>query len=162
MLRQFAILFLSVVTSSCGFQLRDEISLPEGLRKIHLLVADPAYPLQKDLAASLQRAGAEISAVPEHAAQINVPVNAMTTEVLTASGQARVTEFQVRYHVAISVADDQGKILLPLADIVLAREYSFDQTQVLGMAGEEELIKKELQREMLQQILRKIESLGGA
>jgi LPS-assembly lipoprotein len=91
---------------------------------------------------------------------VRIPVDAMVTEPLSVSDAARVQEFLVRYRVELEVVDASNAVLLPLAPIELTRDFSYDETQALGAAAEEELLRKELRREMVQQVLRRIERLG--
>jgi LPS-assembly lipoprotein len=75
------------------------------------------------------------------------------------SANAKVQEYVVRHRVELSAADSAGKLLFGPAIIELNRPFTFDQTQGLAAAQEEELIRGELQREMVQQILRRLETL---
>ena len=51
--------------------------------------------------------------------------------------------------------------ILPRTTVERSREYRFDETQALGAAAEDELARRELRREVLQALLRSLESLGG-
>ena len=153
-------LLVALLLSACGFQLREQIVLPGALQRLSLEFADPLTPLRRDLAAALERAGAQIVAPGTAGAGVlRVPVDVTVTEPLTVSDAARVQEYIVRHRVELEVLDAAGKVLLPRATIELTRDYSFDETQALGAAAEDELLRKELQREMVQQILRRIETL---
>lgn len=144
--------------ASCGFRLRGEVELPPSLERIHLAVSDPLSPLQRDLELALKRAGATLAATPTGAAQLRIPLNQLTVEPLTVSTAARVQEYLVRYRIEIEIIDASGKVLVPIAPIELTRDYSYDETQALGAAAEQELIAKELQREMVQHVLRRLET----
>lgn len=153
------VVFAALLLSACGFHLREQIALPASLQRIHLDIADPFTPLRADLAAALKRAGAELVATAaDGVAVVRIPVNAIATEPLSVSGAARVQEYLVRYRVEVEIVDAEGKTLLARTPIELTRDYSFDETQALGAAAEDELLRKELQREMVQQILRRIEA----
>jgi LPS-assembly lipoprotein len=151
----------ALLLGACGFHLRDEIRLPSGLERVALVVADEFSPLRRSLKAALERAGAQVlAAEAEGAGAVRVPVNAVTKDVLTVSGRARVQEYVVRHDVELEVVAADGRVLLARTPIMLEREFTFDETQGLGAAQEEELIRKELEREMAQQILRRIEALA--
>jgi LPS-assembly lipoprotein len=60
------------------------------------------------------------------------------------------------------VLDAAGKLLLPKQTIELAREFTFDSTQTLGLAAETDLLTEELERDMVQTILRRLEALAHA
>ena len=44
--------------------------------------------------------------------------------------------------------------------IELSRVFTFDATQALGIAAEQDLLTEELQRDMVQAILRRLEAIG--
>jgi LPS-assembly lipoprotein len=157
----FAVALLGLM-SACGFQLRGETHLPPGLQKVSLEVADEFSLVARDLRAALIRGGATLTAPgAEGAGAIRVPVNVVVREAQVVSGRARVQEYVVRHRVELEIVDAAGNTVLPRVDIELGRDFTFDETQGLAAAQEEELIRKELAREMVQQILRRIESLAA-
>jgi LPS-assembly lipoprotein len=160
MIRLLLIAFAPLALSACGFALRGEAALPAGLQRATLEVVDAYSPLARDLEAALARAGFEkLAAGTEGVARIRIPVDEARTEVLTVGETARVTEYVVRYTVEIEATAADGRVLLARTPIVLEREFSFDETQALGAQSEQDLIRRELQREMVQQVLRRLEAV---
>lgn len=157
--RSLAVL-LAALLAGCGFELRDEVELPSALARVRIDTPDPFGPLERDLAAALERAGAQIVDDAAGVAVVRIPLDALATEPLSVSEAARVQEYLVRYRVELEVLDAANGVLIPLAPIELTRDYSYDETQALGAAAEEELLRKELRREMVQQLLRRIERVG--
>jgi LPS-assembly lipoprotein len=152
--------FALLLLSACGFHPRGEIMLPPALMTTSLEVADPFSPVARDLRDALQRAGVTlVPAGTQGAGAIRVPVNQVVRDTLVVSANAKVQEYVVRHRVELSAADSAGKLLFGPAIIELNRPFTFDQTQGLAAAQEEELIRGELQREMVQQILRRLETL---
>ena len=63
----------------------------------------------------------------------------------------------------LSVKFDAGnQTVIPKQTIELSRDYSFDETQALGIAAQEEEFKKDLERDMVAAILRRLEAAGRA
>lgn len=153
-LKSTLLTILLLATSACGFQLRKDLALPPALQTLRLDVADPSSPLERDLSAALSRAGATITKRPE-APRISIPVNSLSTQVQSIGDAARVTEYVVRYRVEMQVFAADGSELLPLTVIELDRDFAYDETQALGAAAEEDLLRKELQREIVREILRR-------
>ena len=159
----FRLIILTVllaVLCACGFQLRKEAVLPSGMGTVVVQGADPFSPLGRDLAAALQRAG---STVVEKAgngvAVMNISANELATNVLSVGGNARANEYSMRYHVEFNVTDSTGAAILDKQVIELSREYTFDAFQAAAVAAEEDLLRKELQREMVQSIMRRLDAL---
>lgn len=164
--RRLAFAFLTVLAlalAGCGFHLRKEAQLPAGMQRIHLSGVDPNSTLGKDLIKALPRSGVTIvDKVEEGVAVMKFTANAFTTDVLSVSGTARANEYSLRYHVEFLVEDAAGTALLPKQTIELSREFTFDASQALGVAAETDLLTKELQRDMVQTILRRLEAVAHA
>jgi LPS-assembly lipoprotein len=70
------------------------------------------------------------------------------------SGQVR--EFQLRYRLSFRVRDARGRDYLPQSEIRLTRDISYSNTQVLAKESEELLLFRDMQGDMVQQILRRL------
>lgn len=160
MLRTAAALALTLLLAACGFQLRQDVALPPELSPLRLELADEFSPLGRDLAAALERGGATLTTAAE-AAVLRVPVDHMGSRPLTVGETGRVQEFQLRYVVELELLARDGSVLMPRQAIELTRDYTFDTAQALGSPGEEEVVREELQREMVQAILRRIAAALG-
>jgi outer membrane lipopolysaccharide assembly protein LptE/RlpB len=157
-LRTLFLIGLCLAMSACGFRLRGEVALPTGFERLHLEVANPGNALGNDLAAALERAGAQLVTTPDQASvRIRIPVNQMRTDVLTVGAGARIREFEIRYRVELEVLDAEGEPRLARQIIELTRDYTFDERAALGAEQEAEVLRGELQREMLQHVLRRLE-----
>ena len=158
-----ALAIVAVLIAGCGFHLRKEVQLPASMKKVHIVIGDPSSALAKDLAKALPRSGTEVVAdVGPDVSIMNITANAFSTDVLSVSGSARANEYSLRYHVEFEVIDAAGKLLLPKQTIELARDFTFDNTQTLGLAAETDLLTQELERDMVQTILRRLEALAKA
>jgi len=147
--------------AGCGFHLREQAQLPESLKKLHLEVADPGSLLVRDLPDALERAGATIEAAGGPGiATLRVPVSSLGPEALSVGATARVREYTMRYKVEVEAVDAAGAVVMPRQAIELTRDYTFDETQAVGVAAQEDELKKQLQRDMVQAILRRLAALG--
>jgi LPS-assembly lipoprotein len=157
------LLVASLLLAGCGFHLREQAQVPASLKRMHLEIADPGSLLYRDLPAALQRAGA---VVEEQAgsgiATLRIPVSTLGSDALSVGATARVREYTMRYRVELEAVDAAGTVILPRQTIELSRDYTFDETQALGVAAQEDELRKQLQRDMVQAILRRLEALGRA
>ena len=160
-LRLITLTALLVTLCSCGFQLRKEAVLPSGMGTVVVQGADPFSPLGRDLAAALARAGSTVVEKTGNGVSVmNITANQLATDVLSVGGNARANEYSMRYHVEFNVTDNAGKAILDKQVIELSRDYTFDAFQAAAVAAEEDLLRKELQREMVQSIMRRLDALG--
>jgi LPS-assembly lipoprotein len=158
---RLVLLGAAALLAGCGFHLRQQAQLPAALQHVHVAIVDPYGPLARDLPAALKRSGAvvEESATPG-AAELRVSVASFAVDTLSVGATARVREYTIRYHVEFDAVDAQAKPVLDKQTIELSRDYSFDETQALGIAAQEDEFKKDLERDMVAAILRRLEAAG--
>lgn len=161
MIRLFALGLVCAILIGCGFQLRSEADLPAGMQRVWVTGIDAVTPLGRDLRKALVRSGAQVvSDRDTDSAVLNITANRLSTDVLSVGGNARASEYTLRYHVEFNVLDAQGQALVPAQVIELTRVFTFDASQALGIAAEQDLLTQELQRDMVQALMRRLEALG--
>ena len=151
---------LALLLAGCGFHLRRSAELPAGMQTLHLDIAGGGS-LQRQLTRALQLSGAT---VVEHGgngvATLRAPVAKFSTNALTLTGFARVSEYSVRYRVEFEVVGAAGQVIAPLQTIEMGHEFTFDSTQAIGIAGEVDAIQRSLTGDMVQAILRRLDALA--
>jgi LPS-assembly lipoprotein len=154
------LLMCTLVLASCGFHLRGNVALPPGMEQVHI-TAPGNIDLQRRLARSLAASGVTIE---DHAAtsvaELNVPVSAFSTDTLSVSGQAEVTEYTVRYHVEFEVHDGTGKPIIPRQRIDMSKEFSYDVTNTIGTQAQIDAIHAALNDEMITAIMFRLQAAG--
>jgi LPS-assembly lipoprotein len=152
---------LTLMLAACGFKMRGEANLPPTLQRVHVQIADQFSPLKRDLEAALARAGAQVAdKSADGVAEITLANVSLAPVVRSVGATAFVNEFSMIYHVELAIADGAGKSLLPLQVIEHSREFTFDQSQAIGTNVEQDEIKKEMERDMVQTVMRKVEAAG--
>jgi LPS-assembly lipoprotein len=155
------ILAAVVLLSACGFQLRGEAKLPADMQRVHVAVSDAFSPLKRDVEAALARSGANVESAPgEHIAEITLSALSLAPVVRSVGANASVNEFSMVYHVELGIRGSDGKTLLTPQVIEHSREYTFDQTQAIGSNAEQDEIKKSMERDMVDAIMRKIDAVA--
>ena len=76
---------------------------------------------------------------------------------VTATGQVR--EFQLRLRVKFRVRTLQGVELIAPTEVVLQRDISFNETAVLAKETEEILLYRDMQSDLVQQLLRRVAAI---
>jgi LPS-assembly lipoprotein len=145
--------------TACGYHLRGEAQLPPGMERVYVESADPFGPLKRNVEKALERSGAKIeSKSGDGIAEVKFSAVSLAPIVRSVSANARVNEFTMVYHIELQINDAAGKVVLPKQVIEQSRVFTFDQTQAIGTSAEQDEIKKEMERDMVQVVLRKIES----
>jgi LPS-assembly lipoprotein len=145
--------------AACGFQLRGEVQLPPELATMRVVVADAYSPLQRNLEQALARSGARAPVGKERSATLRISRNSMRRWPLTVGSAGRVQEYSMRYEVTMQLNDAEGKVVVPRQDIELERSYQFETIRAQGTPGEEEVVRAELERDMVQAVLRRIDAV---
>ena len=154
-MRVLVILALGLATAACGFQLRGQAKLP--FETLYVAIPDSSpvgVELKRNIIAGthakLVRDRAEAQAILE----VSSEERDKTILSLNASGQ--VIEFRLRYSLSFRVHDAKGRDYLPRSEIRITRDISFNDTQVLAKQQEELLLFRDMQDDMVQQILRRL------
>ena len=145
--------------SACGYHLRGEAQLPPGMERVHVDSVDAYGPLKRNLEKALERSGARIEANSgDGIAEVRLSAVSLAPIVRSVTATARVNEFTMLYHVELSITDANGKVVMPKQVVEQSRVFTFDQTQAIGIGAEQDEIKKEMERDMVQVVMRKVES----
>ena len=154
-MRVLVLLALAWLTSSCGFQMRGQATLP--FETLYI-----AVPEISQLGIELKRniiAGTHTRLVNDPAqaqAILNVVSEERTKTILSFNTSGTVAEFQLRYRLSFRVSDARGRDYLPQSEIRLTRDVSFNDAQVLAKESEEVILYRDMQGDMVQQILRRL------
>jgi LPS-assembly lipoprotein len=145
---------LCFALAACGFQLRGIASLPFET----LYVPNATGGIALDLKRSIQSGTATKVVDDPKAAQALLQFTEETRakEILSLTGGGRVREFRLVYRVGFRVSDGKGGDFLAPSTVSLSRDVTYDDTVVLAKEAEEQLLFREMQADMVQQIMRRI------
>jgi LPS-assembly lipoprotein len=145
---------LLLALAACGFKLRGTADVP--FETIYLPGANGGIAL--DLKRNIQ-IGTNAKVVDDAAkaqAVMQFTEEAKQKEVLSLTGTGKVREFQLRYRVGFRVHDGKGGEYVPQSTIQLTRDVTFNDTEILAKEQEEQLLFRDMQSDMVQQILRRL------
>ena len=139
--------------TGCGFQLRGQAPLP--FDSLYIPGSSPLVVELKRNVASASKARL-VSDPKEAQAILGFTGEAREKVILSYNIDGRVSEYQLRYRVGFRVTDPKGQVYVPTNEIVLTRDISFNDAQVLSKESEEGLLYRDMQTDMVQQILRRL------
>jgi len=156
--RSFSVLLAaSVLVSACGFQLRQAPSF--AFSSIYV-AAPPGSAVGRELKRSIVSGGgvSVVEAPQLDPGQVVLDVLAEQREKvvvgLSASGQVR--EFQLRTRVRFRLKTPLGKELIPDTELLQQRDISFSESAVLAKEAEENLLYRDMQLDIVQQLMRRL------
>lgn len=154
-MRALFIVCLTLVLSACGFHLRNSASLP--FKSLYI-----SLPATSELRATIARNIAAssdtkiVDSAAESDATLTVTGDTQVKNILSISAAGRVNEYQLVRTFSYRVHDKAGIDLQPPAQIVLRREVSYSDDQVLSKEAEEVLLRRDMQNDLVQQLLRRL------
>jgi LPS-assembly lipoprotein len=141
--------------SACGFQLRGSAHLPYQSLYVDL----PQYSvLGADLRRQIRANQPELLAEDPKTAEAILQEVGITRDrviaALNAQGQAR--QYQLRLRYTFRVVNNKGEVLLPPTQIIMTREVTYDDNQILSKDQEEAFLWTDMDKDLAQQIMRRL------
>jgi LPS-assembly lipoprotein len=157
-----AVLAWAAVTSvGCGFRLRGEAHLPPAMSVTYLEGAGGKGAIGMGLRAALQNAGVAVTTDRSQATAIlNTLDYRSGRRVLSVNASGKVQEYQLYSLFVFEVRDAKGRIITPRQSISLARNFFFNQDDVLGMVNEQDSIQQEMNRDLVRLAILRLEASG--
>lgn len=113
----------------------------------------------RELERQLLAAGVSVVDSPDDATAIlSITADQTGQRVLSVSARNVPTEYEVFYTVEYAVTSGD-EMLLPAQDITFVRDYTWDETLVLGKAREEDLMRDAIVSDLVRTVLKQISTL---
>ncbi len=138
----------------CGFKLRGQDHLPFNI--VHLDAGGSSFmaPL---LAEDLRGHGKQLAGRAKEAeVSVRLAGEEKRKDILALSGGGKVREYRIEYRLTLSATDAAGLEILAPTPLRVTRDYSYDDTQALAKESEEALLHRDMERDMLRQILQRL------
>lgn len=157
--RKFGIFLIILLITSCGFQLRVAKNLPIEMNRTYISTEDEYSIFYRQLKKGLYERGVEVVESPVDATAVfNILQEDTGQRVLSVSGRNVVREYEVFYRVFYSIQTKDKLIKSPQEEI-LTRDYTYDETLVLGKEREENLLREAIADDLVRIILMQLVSL---
>jgi LPS-assembly lipoprotein len=153
-LRRALLLAVALALAGCGFKMRGTATVPFETLYIPGATSGIALDLKRNIQAGTR---ARVVEDPQRAeAILEFTEESRQKEILSLTGTGRVREFQLRYRVGFRVHDGRGGTFVPHNAIQLTRDVIFNDADVLAKEAEEQLLFRDMQGDMVQQIMRRL------
>lgn len=153
---------VAAVLPGCGFQLRGTPNF--AFDSIHIVLPTQSTALGAELKRRLQlNSQLQVLDDPTLVARAQVVLEILSEQrekvvvALNAVGQVR--EFQLRTRLRFRLRNQRGTELIADTEILLQRDISFNETLVLAKEAEENLLYRDMQTDIAQQLVRRLAAL---
>jgi LPS-assembly lipoprotein len=156
-MRRRLTLVLTLALAACGFQLRGSVSVPFDTLYIPNAKTGIALELKRNI-----EAGTSVKVIDDpKAADAVLELTGENREkiILSLTGTGRVREFRLRYTVNYRVHDGKGVNYVPTTLVQLSRDVTYNDADILAKEAEEQLLFRDMQSDMVQQVMRRLSSV---
>jgi len=152
--------FVLLALAGCGFQLRGSATLPDSLKMMYI----QGINLQQGLGLELKRSLTSndvvvLDSYQDGSAVLTILDNKYERRVLSVGSDAKVSEYALHGALSYKVTGPDNQVMADAQKVEAQRDYQFDQNQVLAADQEEELLRKELNQQLVQSVLRRLSAL---
>jgi len=160
-IKRLPVVLAALAVAGCGFQLAGSGRLPAAMQTTFLDSGEPYSEFYSSLSQALRRRGLDL-VDSEDAAQAHLIISEDSSRqsVLSVSARNIPREYEVFYTVTFELRAN-GRALIEPEVLVARRNYTFDETQVLGKEREESQLRRALAEDLARQVVRRIEAAGG-
>jgi LPS-assembly lipoprotein len=144
----------SLALAGCGFHLRGTANVPFETLYLPGATGGIALDLKRNIQAGTR--AKVVDDVKQADAVMQFTEETRAKEILSLTGTGRVREYQLRYRVGFRVHDGKGGDYVPQTTIQLTRDISFNDSEILAKEAEEGLLYRDMQNDMVQQIMRRL------
>lgn len=147
---------MPLALAACGFRLRRPPAL--NFTTVQLVGFPARSPFTEELRRNIEASGS--TRVVESVAQAQVVLEALqdlrdkSVAAQTAAGQVR--EFTLRTRLTFRLRTPGGRVLIPDTELLLSRDMSYNESNALAKAEEEEMLYRGMQSDIVDQVMRRL------
>jgi LPS-assembly lipoprotein len=154
-----AFLLVGLVVAGCGFQLRSAPQVPPEMVRTYIATDERHSLFYQRFRRALEEAGAQVvDSASEATAEFAILTDKTGQRVLSVSARNVPREYEVYYTIYYTVRNGEQVLLGPQLQ-TLTRDYTWDETEVLGKAHEEELMREAIVNDLVRIVLIQLSAL---
>ena len=147
-----------LLVGGCGFQLRGAVDLPPEMDRTYVTGLPERDVLYLELKRQLRAAGvAVVDSRAAGTAELRILEKRDTRRVLSVGSNATVREYELSTIVTFDVRGLGNEFEQRPVTLQTTRDLTFDETNVLGKAGEEALLREDMERELAWRVLSRLQ-----
>lgn len=149
---------LVILLTGCGFHLRGIMDMPQWLTNV-AVIAESQDDLASNIVAQLQGYKVKVNPNPALASYwLIIQQSYFQRQIISVSSSTTPRQYQLTYTVLFKLQDKKGKEVIPVNQVVITRQITMNSDRILGSDEEETIIRNEMVREAISQVLNRLTS----
>lgn len=154
-----SLFLLIALIGGCGFHLQSAVTAPAEMDRTYVDAVDKHSLFYRRLRRNLTAVGVEIVDSPADAtATLSILSDVTGQRVLSVSARNVPTEYEVYYTIQYALVAGE-RYLLETQQLTITRDYTYDETLVLGKAQEEQLLRDAIVDDLARIVMKQISTL---
>lgn len=156
-LLKHSLLLFTLFLTSCGFHLRGMMDIPPWLNDVSIIVQNAHRDLESLIKEQLEAYHIRVCSNPNAAKYwLIVDHDDDKQQITSVSSSTTPRQYQLVYTIHYKLQHANGKDVIPPCSVVVTRQLTVNSNRILGSNDEEEILKKEMRRDAVIQILDRI------
>lgn len=161
-MKRLTTIIFALFLTACGWQLRGGLDT-SSLDSVYVSGAGLGSTMSGYIVDRLRSQGVNITNSRNQAQyHIQIQDEKFSQRTVSIGSNARAAEYLLSQELTIKVADSADNILIPELTLRAERNMDFDEEQVIAKAAESDIIRKELQEEIVRQLVDRLQHLNTA
>lgn len=150
-------LALAGLITGCGWQLRGQMTIADGINNIYVSAKNAHGQLANELKNTIKNNQITVGTTQSDAQySIFIEREDEDRRTVAVGGDTLASEYELNMSADYRIENQAGAIVVPTTTAEAIRNYSYDRNDVIAKDEEERLIKEEMRRTIVQQILRRL------
>lgn len=170
-MRTAAFALAALLLAGCGFHLRGEGDVPDAWRTVSVvdrIKGDPAEDvsrvgnrgeLRRQAIAAFAAAGFDVQ--PEAPVTVELLGESYRKRTASIGANARAAEYRLDCELVYRIVAADGSVIVAETHADTERSYRFDEASVMGSGEEEQVLRREMRRELIGQLVRQYRRIAG-
>jgi len=155
-----AVVTACLAITACGFTVRGTGNFPPGMTAVYVATPNRHSPFYSALTTKIRGSDLELT---NYSADADTIIRILNDETgqrpLTVSARNVPREYEVFYIVDYSVSINGTEALEP-QQLILTRNYTWDETEVLGKAREEEVLRRAIASDLVGLLVQQVSAIN--
>ncbi|WP_273438531.1 LPS assembly lipoprotein LptE [Sedimenticola selenatireducens] len=148
-----------LLLQGCGFQLRGSVALPSNIGPVYIQGLGEYDELRRELSQILSFSDIALATESKGAAStLKIDNRSSDRRVLSVDGNGNVAEYELHEGARFALIAADGTALVEPQMVNTITTYMNSETQVLGKQQEEGTLRRDLQRDLASQIMRRLQA----